>query len=182
MASSPSGEKASANTAPMMTSRASGTQLRPPLCELRISEIGADQQVGRIAWIDRNDERRIEKQADVRIQPGGAEIAGAKHAAIAARIMRRRAAGQEGHHAGKPKGQPTHADWFFFNPRMKRSGWETGPTPKTPLTACAIFHPAPARSRPCVRRSAPPRNSSSADICPCSSAARGRRRSCCSRR
>ena len=32
----PSGEKASANTAPMMTSRASGTQLRPPLCELRI--------------------------------------------------------------------------------------------------------------------------------------------------
>jgi len=36
VASSPSGEKASANTAPMMTSRASGTQLRPPLCELRI--------------------------------------------------------------------------------------------------------------------------------------------------
>jgi hypothetical protein len=68
------------------------------------SEIGADQQVGRIAWIDRNDERRIEKQADIRIQPGGAEIAGAKHAAIATRIMRRRAAGQKGQQAGKPKG------------------------------------------------------------------------------
>ena len=79
--------------------------------------------MGRIAWIDRNDERRIEKQADVRIQPGGAEIAGAKHAAIAARVMRRRAAGQEGHHTGKPEGQPTHADLFFFNPKMKRSGW-----------------------------------------------------------
>jgi hypothetical protein len=35
----------------------------------------------RIAWIDRNDERRIEKQADIGLQPGGAEIAGAKHAA-----------------------------------------------------------------------------------------------------
>jgi hypothetical protein len=86
------------------------------------SEIGADQQVGRIAWIDRNDERRVEKQADIRVQPGGAEIAGAKHAAIAARIMRRRAAGQQGHHAGKPEGQPTHADLFFSNPWMKRSG------------------------------------------------------------
>ena len=65
-----------------------------------------------IAWIDRDDERRIEKQADIRIQPGGAEIAGAKHAAVAARIMRRCAAGQEGHHARKPEGQPTHADLF----------------------------------------------------------------------
>ena len=36
IASSPSGEKATANTAPKMRSRASGTQLRPPLCELRI--------------------------------------------------------------------------------------------------------------------------------------------------
>ena len=59
----------------MTRSRASGTQLRPPLCELRISQIGADQQVGRIAWIDCNDKSRIEKQADIRIQPGAAEIA-----------------------------------------------------------------------------------------------------------
>ena len=183
-ASSPSGEKASANTAPMMTSRASGTQLRPPLCELRIPRSVPTSRWDEFAWIDRNDERRIEKQADIRIQPGGAEIAGAKHAAIAARIMRRRAAGQERQHAGKPEGQPTHADFgALFNPRMKRSGWGDWSHPeKHPLMACAIFHPAPARSRPCVRRSAPPRNSSSADICPCSSAARGRRRSCCSRR
>ena len=80
------------------------------------SKIGAGQEVGRIAWIDRDDERRVEKQADIRIQPGGAEIAGAKHAAIAARIMRRRAASQEGQHAGKPEGQPTHADFLFSNP------------------------------------------------------------------
>ena len=83
----PSGEKTSANTAPMMRSRASGAQLRPPLRKLRIRD-GADQQVERIASIDCDDKCRIEKQADIRIQPGGAEITGTKHAAIAARVMR----------------------------------------------------------------------------------------------
>ena len=38
--------------------------------------------------------------------------------------MRRRAAGQEGHHAGKPEGEPTHTDLLFFNPKMKWSGQE----------------------------------------------------------
>jgi hypothetical protein len=111
----------------------------PPVVRTQDSEIGADQQVGRIAWIDRDDERCVEKQANIRIQPGGAEIAGAKHAAIAACIMRRRAAGQEGHHAGKPKGQPTHAVWFFSNPRMRRVGVGTLVPPRKHRSWLARF-------------------------------------------
>jgi hypothetical protein len=33
--------------------------------------------VGGIAWIDCDNKRRIEKQANIGIQPSGAEIAGA---------------------------------------------------------------------------------------------------------
>jgi len=74
-------------------------------------------------------------------QPGGAEIAGAKHAAIAARIMRRRAAGHERHHAGKPEGQPTQADPFFSNPKTKQSGWEGWSHPENTLHGLRDFSP-----------------------------------------
>ena len=78
--------------------------------------------------MDRPQRRaRIEKQADIRVQPGGAKIAGAKHAAIAARVMRRRAASQERRDADKPERQPTQAELLSSNPKTKRSGW-AGPS------------------------------------------------------
>jgi hypothetical protein len=88
------------------------------------SEIGANQQVGRVARVYRNDERRIEKQADIRIQPGGAEIAGTKHTTIAACIMRRCGAGEEGADAEKPKGHPTQAELPFSGHTMMWPGWD----------------------------------------------------------
>ena len=44
----------------------------PSIVRAQDSEIGAGQQVGRIARIDRNDKRGIEKQPDIGILPGGA--------------------------------------------------------------------------------------------------------------
>src|SRR3984957_4210115 len=112
-----------------------------PIARTQDSQIGASQQMRRIVRIDRNDERRIEKQADIRIQPDGAKIAGAKHTAIAARIMRRRAAGHQGQHAGKTEGQPTHADLLFSNSSMKRSGWDHGSPPENTCHGLRDFSP-----------------------------------------
>ena len=70
-----------------------------------------------------------------------AVLVATKHAAIAARIMCRHAAGQEGHDAGKPKRQPTHADLFFSNPRMKRSGWGDWSHPESTPHGLRDFSP-----------------------------------------
>ena len=55
--------------------------------------------------------------------------------------MCRRAAGQQGHDAGKPEGQPTQADRFFSNPRMKRSGWGDWSHPESTPHGLRDFSP-----------------------------------------
>ena len=86
----PRARKASANTAPMIRPSASGTQPRPPLCERSTPRSVPTSRRAGIARIDRDRQRRAQKQADIGMEPGGAEIAGAEQAAIGAGIMRRR--------------------------------------------------------------------------------------------
>ena len=99
--------------------------------------------MGHIPRVDRKDEGRVDKQANIGLQPSTAKIAGTKHPAIGTGIVRRRQPARTDS-ARRTEHQPTEADLFQPIARVQRSGWDNRSHLASACHGLCDFSPEPA--------------------------------------
>ena len=165
-----------------------GRPAAPTAARSQQAEVGAHQQMRRIARIDRHREGRVQEQPDVSVEPGAAEVAGTKHPAIGAGVVRAGAGACQ--HRGERQRLDDRTGTRRQFSRSQQDGEEPAPDSSPLNTSNKSLRSGLARRLAGSQRDlgharavrAPPRRSWSADTRPCRTRARGRRRSSRSRR